>query len=187
MEEKGRRVCPVENAGSLDNIFRKWIHNPKKLLKEYVKEGMIVLDIGCGPGLYSIGMATMVGKTGKVIAADLQDGMLRRLENKIAGKEIEKSIKLHQCKKDKIGISEKADFILAFYMVHEVSDQKKFFREIKSILKPGGKIFIIEPKFHVSKKAFEDTISIAEKTGLKPFKKEKVFFSRAIVLEHQVA
>ena len=182
MKEKNKRVCPVENTRGLDNIFRKWIHNPKKLLKDYIKEGMIVLDVGCGPGLFSVEMATMVGEFGKVIAVDLQEGMLKKLENKIAGKKIAKRIELHQCEKNKIGISEKVDFVLAFYMIHEVPNQMDFFKEIKSILKPNGKIFIIEPKFHVSKRAFEDTINIAKEAGLKPFKKEKVFFSRAVVL-----
>ncbi len=184
MKEKNERICPVENAGNLDNIFRKWVHNPKKLLKDYVKEGMIALDVGCGPGLFSIEMAKMVGKTGKVIAADLQEGMLKKVENKIIGTEIEKRIKLHQCEKNKIGISEKVDFVLAFYMIHEVPNQMNFFKEIKSMLKTNGKMFIIEPMFHVSKNAFEDTINIAKEAGLKRSKKEKVLFSRAIILEN---
>ena len=45
-------------------------------------------------------------------------------------------------------------------------------------------MFIIEPKFHVSKKAFGNTIDIATNAGLKLFKKEKVFFSRAIILNN---
>ncbi len=69
-------------------------------------------------------------------------------------------------------------------MIHEVPSQINFFKELKSILKPDGKIFIIEPKFHVSKKAFNNTISIAKKAGLKQYKNENVFFSRAVVLEN---
>lgn len=182
VEEK-KRVCPVEHTGSLDNVFRKWIHNPKKLLGEYVKEGMVVLDIGCGPGLYSVEMAKMVGKSGSVVAVDLQEGMLQKLKDKIQGIEIEKIITLHRCKENEIGISEKIDFALAFYMVHEVPDQEKFFEEIKSILKPNGNFLIIEPKFHVSKQAFEETIEKAITIGFEPIKKPKVFFSRAVVLK----
>ncbi|NJD78033.1 MAG: class I SAM-dependent methyltransferase [Candidatus Methanoperedens sp.] len=183
--DKNKRVCPVEMAGSLDNIFRKWLHNPDKLLKDYVKDGMTVLDVGCGPGLFSIEMAAMVGKSGRVIAADLQEGMLERLKNKIRGKEIESRIKIHKCTNNRIGVIEKIDFVLAFYMVHEVSDQTGFFREIKSILKPDGKVFVIEPKFHVSKNDFEETLKVAQEAGLKPYKGEKVFFSRAIVLVNE--
>jgi ubiquinone/menaquinone biosynthesis C-methylase UbiE len=183
MNKKNQRVCPAERAWGLDNIFRKIIHNPKKIMGGYVKEGMVALDVGCGPGLFSVEMAKMVGKYGKVIAVDLQEEMLRKLRKKIRGKEIEQRIKLHKCEADRIGISEKADFVLLFYMVHEVPDQEKLFKEIKSILKPRGKILIIEPSFHVSKQEFKKTIESAKETGFKPFKKLKVFLSRAMLME----
>ena len=179
------RVCPVENAKGLDNFIRKWAHNPGRILRAYVKEGMTVLDIGCGPGLFSVEMAKMVGKTGKVIAADLQQGMLEKLKKKIHGTEIEKQIQLHKCGKDNIGIHQKVDFILAFYMVHEVPDQDRFLKQVKSLLNPRGKIMIIEPGFHVSKKAFAETLKKAIAIGLKPVTKPKVFFSRTMVLEKE--
>ena len=59
------------NTASLDNRVRRWIQKPKKILKFYIKEGMAVLDVGCGPVFFSIEMAQMVGKSGRVIAADL--------------------------------------------------------------------------------------------------------------------
>jgi hypothetical protein len=52
MKEDKNRVCPVELAGSLDNRFRRWIQNPYKILSPYVKEGMKVLDVGCGPRFF---------------------------------------------------------------------------------------------------------------------------------------
>lgn len=59
--ERENRVCPVEHAGSLDNKIRKWLQNPRKILQPFVSEGMTVLDLGCGPGFFSIDMAHMVG------------------------------------------------------------------------------------------------------------------------------
>ena len=148
------RVCPVGLTWVLDNFFRRWIHNPRKIFNGLVKEGMTVLDVGCGPGLFSVAMAEMVGKSGKVIAADLQDGMLEKVKSKL--NESNKSIiKLHKCGEDKIGVTEKVDFVLVFYVLHEVPSQEGFLREIKTILKPGGRVLIIEPNFHVGKKAFE--------------------------------
>lgn len=179
---RNKRVCPVVGSVILDNIFRKWVHNPEKLLSSYVKEGMTVLDVGCGPGMFSVAMAGMVGKTGKVIAADLQEGMLDKVRKKIAGTEFERRIELHKSEEDIIGVLEKVDFVLAFYMVHEVPNQEKFFQEIRSILNPDGKMFVIEPKFHVSELEFEQTLIAAKKTGLRKIKYEKVFSSRAALL-----
>jgi len=183
MVDKNKRVCPVERAGILDGRVRRLLHNPQKILGNYVKEGMTVLDLGCGPGFFSIEMARIVGDSGRVIAADLQDGMLQKLKFKIQGTTLDKRIMLNECEEDKIGVSEHVDFILAFYMVHEVPDQKKFFREIKSILKPNGKTIIVEPKlFHVSKGAFKETIMKVKEIGLEPVEKTSILFSRAMIL-----
>jgi ubiquinone/menaquinone biosynthesis C-methylase UbiE len=177
------KVCPMERAGHLDGRFRRRLHNPQKILGSYIKEGMTVLDMGCGTGFFSVAMAKMVGNPGKVIAADLQKGMLEKLKDKIRGTENEKRIRLHKCDEDKIGISEEIDFALAFYMVHEVPNQKNFFREIRSILKPNGRFLVVEPKyFHVSKREFQDTINTAIEIGFEPIKKPRVYLGRTVVL-----
>lgn len=177
------RVCPVERAGSLDNRIRRWLQDPRKILTPYIKEGMTVLDLGCGPGFFSIDMARMVGKSGRVIASDLQEGMLQKLRDKIRGTELEERIKLHKCEEDRIGVSEKVDFVLAFYMVHEVPDQESFFKEIGSILRPNGQIFMVEPPFHVSKTEFEKTVKRAGDAGFTPVARPKVFLSKAVVMK----
>ena len=132
MESDRNRVCPVELAHSLDNRIRRWLQDPSKILAPYVKEGMTVLDIGCGPGFFSVEMAKLVGKRGKVISADLQEGMLQKLGNKVKGTALEERIKLVKCEKDSINVSEKVDFVLAFYMVHEVPDKNSLFKQLKN-------------------------------------------------------
>jgi ubiquinone/menaquinone biosynthesis C-methylase UbiE len=166
MNNERNRVCPVELANSLDSRIRKWLQDPRKILSPYVEEGMTVLDIGCGPGFFSVELAKMVGRNGKVVSADLQDGMLQKLRNKIRGTELEGRITLVKCEKDKINVSAKIDFGLAFFMVHEVPNKERFFKELKSLLNEKGQILIVEPKFfHVSQKDFELTINIAKKVG----------------------
>lgn len=177
------RVCPVEMANSLDNRIRRWLQDPGKILRPYIKAGMTVLDLGCGPGFFSVDLAQMVGKSGRVIAADMQEGMLQKLRAKIRGTELEERITLHKCEKDKIGLSEHIDFILTFYMVHEVPNQGDFFNEMKSILKPNGQVLVVEPPFHVSNAAFEQTIRIAHDAGFVVVEKPKVFFGKAVILK----
>jgi FkbM family methyltransferase len=183
VSDRKNRVCPVERAGSLDNRIRRWVQNPQKILGAYIEEGMTVLDIGCGPGFFSIDMAKMVGESGRVIAADLQEGMLEKLREKIKGTELEGRIRLHKCDEDKTGVSENVDFVLLFYVVHEVPNKKKFFNEIVNILKPNGQIFIIEPPFHVSKTAFEETVREAREAGLTEVERPQVFLSKTAILK----
>ena len=182
MSNVRRRVCPVERAGSLDNRIRRWLQDPQKILRPYIKEGMTVLDLGCGPGFFSTDIALMVGKSGRVIASDVQDGMLQKLKSKIKGTELADRITLHRCGEKNIGVSEKVDFVLAFYMVHEVPDQKEFFQEIYSIVKPNGQILLVEPPLHISKTAFEETIRKAVDAGFDPVERPKIFLSKAMVL-----
>jgi ubiquinone/menaquinone biosynthesis C-methylase UbiE len=75
------------------------------------------------------------------------------------------------------------DFVLAFYMVHEVPNCEKFFREINSILKPNGQVLMVEPPFRVSKKAFEETIRKARDAGLKPAEGPRVLLSKTVMLK----
>jgi 2-polyprenyl-3-methyl-5-hydroxy-6-metoxy-1,4-benzoquinol methylase len=67
------RVCSWKHAFALDNPIRRLIHNPQKILGRYIKAGQTVLDVGCGPGTFSLAMAKMVGELGKVIAVDVQE------------------------------------------------------------------------------------------------------------------
>ena len=183
--EKNKRICPVEKAGGLDNSIRKLLQNPQKILKPYIDEEMTVLDLGCGPGFFSIEIAKLLIDSGKVIAADLQEGMLDKVRQKIKGTELEKRIIPHKCQVESIDLNEKVDFVLAFYMIHEVPNQDKLFRELKSIVKPKGQLFIIEPKFHVSKKSFDLMIDRVKEIGFEIKDRPKVFFSRTIILKNK--
>ena len=144
---------------------------------------MTVLDFGCGPGFFTVEIAKLVNKSGKVIAADLQQGMLDKLGQKIKRTGLKEMICLHKCPDESIGIHEKVDFILAFYVIHEVPDKDRLFREMISILKPEGTILIIEPKFHVTKKTFDQMADEIKDLGLTITGKPKVFFSRSILLK----
>ena len=177
-----QRICPVENAGGLDNSLRRFFQNPRKILEPFISTEMTVLDLGCGPGFFSVEIAKMLSGQGKVIAADLQDGMLEIIKNKIKGSGLEQKIITHRCGSNTIGEIENVDFVLAFYMIHEVPDQDRLFNELKSILKPNGKIYIIEPRFHVTKKAFEEMMNKVRSIGFEIIDQPKVFFSRAVLL-----
>jgi ubiquinone/menaquinone biosynthesis C-methylase UbiE len=183
MNDKINHVCPVERAGSLDLRIRRWIQNPRKILVPYIKQGMTVLDFGCGPGFFTVDLAELVGETGQVIAVDLQEGMLDRLRKKIQNTELQDRILLHQCEANRIGWSKPVDFFLAFYMLHEVPDPEGFFNEMEKILKPQGKGLLVEPPFHVSTSAFEETIRKAQNAGFVLKERPKIFLSKTALLK----
>jgi ubiquinone/menaquinone biosynthesis C-methylase UbiE len=183
MDKKKRPlICPAEFAGSLDNSVRKLVHKPHRILEAHIRKGMTVLDLGCGPGFFTIEIANLVGETGKVIAADLQQSMLDKVAVKINGTDLEQRIELHKCQDDTIGISQKVDFALAFWMVHEVPDQQRLIEELKSLMNPGARIWIIEPQIHVTEKAFKKMTGLLELAGLEIIERPKIWLSRSVLL-----
>jgi cyclopropane fatty-acyl-phospholipid synthase-like methyltransferase len=176
-------VCTWWHAYSFDNPLRKLVHKPQRILGAYVKDGMTVMDVGCGMGHFSIGMANLVGEQGKVIAIDLQQKMLDVMLRRAKRAGVFERITPHLCEADDIGVQEQVDFILAFWMVHEVGDQKNFFSQLREGLAPGGKILIAEPKFHVTADELARTIEIAETCGLRCVGKPDIRFSRTALFE----
>jgi ubiquinone/menaquinone biosynthesis C-methylase UbiE len=176
------KICPVAFSGGLDNSFRKLFQNPEKILRPYIKNGMTVLDFGCGPGYFTIEIAKLIGETGRVIAADLQNGMLEKIKQKIKGTNLEERIVLHKCEKDNIGINERFDFILLFWMIHEVPNSMNLIKSLMNLLNDNGKILIAEPKIHVIKKDFNKMITRINEMNIKTEEGEKIFFSRTVLL-----
>ncbi len=166
MENQQPRVCPVEHAGMLVSRVRRWLQDPRKIVAPFVRDGMTVLDVGCGPGFFSVELARLVGPAGRVIAADLQEGMLEKLRDTIRGTELEERIQPVKSDSASINVSTKVDFALAFYMVHEVPDKASLFAQVARLLKENGAFLVVEPKlFHVSRRDFRATMAIAERAG----------------------
>jgi ubiquinone/menaquinone biosynthesis C-methylase UbiE len=179
-------VCSVEHAGALDLKIRRLFHNPEKIVRPYIIEGMTVLDVGCGPGYFTLEMARLAGNMGNLVAVDLQEGMLEIVKKKINKTSLENNIELHQCQKNEIGLTKKFDFILVFWMLHETPDINLFLKELYSLLKPAGKILIAEPNFHVSKKEFIKSKMEMSSIGFKIIEEPHIFFSRSVVLSKNI-
>ena len=178
----GDHTCPWWLIFTFDNPFRKLIHNPKIILSGFVNPGDTVLDVGCGMGYFSMGLAELVGKNGLVIAADLQEKMLTGLQKRARRAELQSRIQTHLSTPEQIGVDSPIDFVLAFWMVHEVCGQENFLQEIYNLLKPGGKFLIVEPKIHVIKAAFQRTIQTSDSIGFSVENYPKVIASRAVIL-----
>lgn len=179
------QICPWWQVYTFDNPLRRVFHNPKTIFEPYVSIGMTVLDVGCGRGFNSIGLARIVGKEGRVIAVDVQQEMLNMVEKRARRAGLDGQILLHRCEAGALGFQETVDFANAFWMVHEVPDTRNFLDQVRSILKPDGKLLITEPRFHVSAAAFEKMIAIADNMGFTLCDRPRIAFSRAAVFSRE--
>jgi ubiquinone/menaquinone biosynthesis C-methylase UbiE len=176
---KAHHLCPWWLAYTFDNPLRRFIHRPEVMFSGLVQKGMTVMDIGCGMGYFSIALAGIVGPQGLVIAVDLQRQMLDVLRKRADRAGVGDRIRLHQCEASSLGVETRVDFALAFWVVHETPDAHALFGQIASLLKPGGKLLIAEPKLHVTAEDFQEILTAAGKAGLRVESRPPVALSRA--------
>jgi len=180
---KGERTCPWWLAYTFDNPLRRMLHDPEKIFAGLVGPGQTAIDIGCGMGYFTLGLARIVGPEGRVLAVDLQEKMLRRVKKRAERAGLLSRIEPHQCGPDSLGINVQADFIIAFWMVHEVNRRDAFLREVHDLLKPGARFLVAEPVMHVSAANLQKTVELARESGLVAVDKPKIGWSRAVLFE----
>jgi len=179
---RDEKVCPWWLAWTFDNPLRKWLHDPQQILGSLVTEGMTVADIGCGMGYFSVAMAKMVGASGKILAVDVQQMMLDLCRKRAFRAGVSDRVTTILAAPDDIRLDSPVDFVLAFWMIHEVKDIPKFFNQVAAVLKPGGRMLYAEPRVHVTKKRFEEILGHARNAGFRIADGPKVGISRAVVL-----
>ena len=150
------RPCPVLLAALFDNRVAQWLGGTELLIERAgVAETMRVLDAGCGPGRVTIPIARRVGPTGEVVALDMQQGMLDRVNANAAragltnirtvlgGLELNAAA-LH-------GYDEAFDRVLLVTVLGELPDQAGGLHSLYRALKAGGILsvteMIIDPDF----------------------------------------
>ena len=185
MPDPHTRVCPATISWGLDNNFRKILQPPERIFGTFIHPGDTVLDIGCGPGFFTRAMARMVGDDGLVIAVDLQEEMLEKLQERAGREGLLRRIRVVKASEESLNLrgQNPAHFALAFYVVHEVPEKARFFRETYDALLPSGKLLVVEPKMHVTREEFHASARLAQNAGFRVFGERKVLLSRAMLLE----
>ncbi|MEN6395764.1 MAG: class I SAM-dependent methyltransferase [Methanoregula sp.] len=179
-------VFSAEKAGHLDTPLRRFLYRPDQLAERFVKPGDYVLDFGCGPGFFTREFAKRIGENGQVFSVDLQEEMLGILRGKLEPEGLMSRVTTHQCKPDSINLPTDLngtfDAAFTIFVIHEVPDPAKLFREIALLLKPGGTLFYTEPPFIVSGKEYRDNLALAEAAGFRQADRSWFFVNRAAVL-----
>ena len=178
---RGRHTCPWWFAYTFDNPLRGLVHRPRAIFDGLVSRGDTVVDVGCGLGFFTMALAELVGPDGRVVAVDLQPEMLARARRRAERRDLQDRIEFRPCTADRLGIPVKADFVLAFWMVHEVADRGAFLSEVRSLLQPSGRLLIAEPKGHVPPSLFERITGLARDAGFSVTAGPQVALSRSIL------
>ncbi len=132
----------------LDSNYRRWQQPPQKVIdRSGIKEGMQVLEIGCGSGAFTTFVARAVGPSGKVYALDIEPKMLAQLKAKLSKPENQDIKNIELINKSAYELPFLDGSLDAVYMVtvfQEIPDRNRALAEIKRVLKPGGYLGITE-------------------------------------------
>jgi ubiquinone/menaquinone biosynthesis C-methylase UbiE len=124
----------------VDFFFHPYID--KRIKNFGIREGMTVVDYGCGPGRYTIRFSRIVGETGKVYAADIHELAVEAVERKIA-KEGLRNVKPVLVSGYNCGLSDCcADVVCAIDMFHGIKNSSEFLGELNRIAKSDGMLVI---------------------------------------------
>jgi len=113
-----------------------------------VHQGSVILDLACGKGLYSLFLSKLAGPSGLVYAVDLWEEGLQMLEAEALKNEVATIAPIKADATKDIDIeAHSVDLCLMATVLHdfkEMSAEKAVLKQIKTLLRPGGCLAVIE-------------------------------------------
>jgi ubiquinone/menaquinone biosynthesis C-methylase UbiE len=137
--------CPSWLVPLLENPYFEAVAGAKLLLaRAGVRPGMCVLDAGCGPGRVTLPAAACVGASGRVVAVDIQAGMIEKLRRRLEARGVSNvELLLAGLGEGKLGEG-RFDVVLLVTVLGEIPDKLSALREIFRALRPGGVLSVTE-------------------------------------------
>ena len=175
-------VCPWWLGYLIAGPWRKLWHEPRTILRPFLAEGMTVLEPGPGIGYFTLEIARLVGSSGRVVAVDVQPRMLEALRRRARKAALADRIDARLAPAGGMGIDDLAarvDLVFAFAVVHELPDAGHFFAEARRATKPGGRLLVSEPRFHVTEAAFDATLELARGAGFEVHERPAIPLTRS--------
>jgi ubiquinone/menaquinone biosynthesis C-methylase UbiE len=122
--------------------------DPKQnILHLGLRDGMRVADLGAGSGHYALAAGAIVGHDGRVYAIDVQEDILVRLKNEAHHRAL-RNIEPIWGDFEKLGGTKlrdaTVDAVILSNTLFQISHKEGALAEIKRILKPGGKLLVID-------------------------------------------
>lgn len=106
--------------------------------------GSTVADIGAGEGYYTVRLAERVGKSGRVLAEDIDPGAIERLGRRVEQDRLDNvSIKTGTPEDPKLPANS-FDRIFLIHMYHEVAEPYAFLWRLRPALRPGGSVIVVD-------------------------------------------
>ncbi|MEX3008311.1 class I SAM-dependent methyltransferase [Hoeflea sp. TYP-13] len=129
---------------SMDSRLRRWFMNPKRtLLASGIKPGQTVLEVGCGPGFFTLDAAELIGEQGRLIAMDPLSDYVKTLKSKVRQAGL-KNVEVLQRDALNTGLdANSVDLVLLFGVLpFPTLPLSHLLPEMHRVLKPGGSMSV---------------------------------------------
>ena len=138
--------CPSWLGWLLSNPYTSAVAGSSAVLDRlHLSPGMRVLDAGSGPGRLTIPAAERVGPTGQVVALDVQEVMLRRVQAAAAERGLTNVRTVQGSIEDgQVAAGGAFDRALLVTVLGEVPDRAGAMRALHAALRPGGLLSVTE-------------------------------------------
>jgi len=141
---------------------------PNRFAAPFVEPGMTVLDPGCGFGYLSLPLARLVGPGGRVLSVDIEPRAVARLRRRARRAGLAERIDARACKSRDLGLDEfrgEVDLVFVIHTLHEFEDLPGFLGQVARLLKPGGRMLVVEPRGHVRPAHFDAEMEVCRLAG----------------------
>jgi ubiquinone/menaquinone biosynthesis C-methylase UbiE len=102
------------------------------------------LEVGAGEGAFTLALADLLGPDGQILALDRDAGALRRLEAAMSGRFPDVALRTTQADFRDPLPDGPFDAVLAANSLHFVSDPLTVIARIRDVLRPGGRLIVVE-------------------------------------------
>ena len=132
-----------------DNLLRRVVSDPKKTASRYVSPSNTVADLGCGTGYFTIPMAELAGREGKVYAVDFDEKAVERVAAKAEERGLGGVVEARASSAADVGFvpDHSVDFVFAHGLLCCMKDHSGALREMRRILKRDGRMYLSVTKF----------------------------------------
>lgn len=124
---------------TLYGLFRD---SHKALAAAGLEPGQNVLEVGCGPGFFTVPAARMVGEKGSVCSLDIDPLAVERTQCKIDGAGVTNAVTMLADASDTGLPDQSFDLIFVFGLAHPTGDMDGILTELHRLLRPAGTLAI---------------------------------------------
>jgi ubiquinone/menaquinone biosynthesis C-methylase UbiE len=158
--------CPAALSWLVDNSLRRAYMRPV-LARIGIQAGEKVLELGPGPGAFTVGAAERVGPEGSLVAVDIQAEMIARVDRRVQQAGLT-NVETHVASAYQLPIADQSvDRAFLITVLPEIPDRRRALAELHRVLRPGGVLSITEEFYDPDYLFLGETIRLVEAAGFR--------------------